>query len=275
MGITHTLKHLLLHVPLLQLLFFRLYFKAKLFFRYYSRDFDIVHELFEQRQLAVRISPESRVLSGPFKGMIYPDLISAGSALLPKIIGSYESELHDIFSSVLLTGKYDTLLNIGCGEGYYAVGLARYPQYKKVLAVDNHLVTLRLCRYMANANKVQRKMSFYNSIEECLESESLHERTVVICDCEGCELDVLDPTIAPEYAKTDILVECHGFLDSSITTRLYKRFSATHTIKKIVNKPKKNYTSPELTALQLKITPEMLLEHRPEKVSWLWMQVKR
>jgi SAM-dependent methyltransferase len=269
------IKRLITELPLVQRVLFGLYFKTKLFFRYYSRDFDIVHELFEQRAAAKRISPESRVLSGPFKGMVYPDLISAGSALLPKIIGSYESELHTIISSELLSSRYNTLLNIGCGEGYYAVGLALYPQYTKVFAVDTHLVTLRLCRYMASTNKVQRKISFYNTIEACLQNEHFSDRTVVICDCEGCEVEMLDPTKVPAYAKMDILVECHDFLDPSITKTLSERFSPTHHIKKIAHQSKKRYTPPELRTLKAQINPEMLLEHRPEKMSWLWMQVKR
>jgi hypothetical protein len=46
------------------------------------------------RQLARAMFPEPVVSGGPFKGMLYPSAQAYGSALLPKLLGSYESELH-------------------------------------------------------------------------------------------------------------------------------------------------------------------------------------
>ena len=64
-----------------------------------------------------------KVLYGPFKGMTYPDSTSIGSVWLPKMLGIYESELHDILEEIC-SKNYSTIINIGAGEGYYAVGLA-------------------------------------------------------------------------------------------------------------------------------------------------------
>jgi hypothetical protein len=38
--------------------------------------------------------------------------------------GCYEHELHGEIEQ-LVTRGFDAVLNIGCGEGYYAIGLAR------------------------------------------------------------------------------------------------------------------------------------------------------
>lgn len=40
-----------------------------------------------------------RVAAGPFAGMTYMD-VAAGSALVPKFVGSYECELHAAISSL-------------------------------------------------------------------------------------------------------------------------------------------------------------------------------
>jgi len=56
---------------------------------------------------------EKKVLNGPFKGMQYPSLNSTGSALFPKLLGSYERELHyeieDMFNK-----KFNKIIDIGC-----------------------------------------------------------------------------------------------------------------------------------------------------------------
>ena len=65
-----------------------------------------------------------KVFQGPFKGMTFfsnPRDISEG-CLVPKIIGSYESELHLIIENLKIN-KPDVIVNIGSAEGYYSVGL--------------------------------------------------------------------------------------------------------------------------------------------------------
>jgi hypothetical protein len=60
------------------------------------------------------------VANGPFKGLRYPSVHTFGSALFPKLLGSYESELHPVLGGMMGNG-YTTVVDIGCGEGYCAV----------------------------------------------------------------------------------------------------------------------------------------------------------
>ena len=64
-----------------------------------------------------------RVVAGPFAGMTYPP-DSAEGYFVPKLLGCYEQELHPALAQ-FCQGRPGTVLNIGCAEGYYAVGLAR------------------------------------------------------------------------------------------------------------------------------------------------------
>ena len=63
----------------------------------------------------------SQVQSGPFRGLSYLPY-ATGSALLPKLVGSYEDHLHEVFATVL-QNKYDVVVDVGCAEGYYVVCL--------------------------------------------------------------------------------------------------------------------------------------------------------
>ena len=77
---------------------------------------------------------DGRVLRGPFAGMVYA-VDAFASAYFPKLIGCYEREIHEILESVIRRG-YRRIIDIGCAEGYYAVGLALRCPESSVLAID-------------------------------------------------------------------------------------------------------------------------------------------
>src|ERR1700683_867887 len=72
------------------------------------------------QKLAARVG--NTVQQGPFRGMILSDAVSGSH--LPKLLGSYEAELYPVVD-VILQRPYRLVIDVGCGEGYYLVGLAR------------------------------------------------------------------------------------------------------------------------------------------------------
>jgi hypothetical protein len=97
------------------------------------------------------------VQAGPFAGLIYPTTEAAGSALAPKLFGTYERELHDMVERVVARGA-EHVGNVGCGEGYYAVGLALRLPNARVSAFDTSERAQRLCQCMAEANGVASRV---------------------------------------------------------------------------------------------------------------------
>lgn len=69
---------------------------------------------------------------GPFAGMKYINK-AHGSSLTPKIIGTYERELHP-FIYEIADKQYDCIVDVGSAEGYYAVGLAYLYHKKRTVA---------------------------------------------------------------------------------------------------------------------------------------------
>jgi methylase of polypeptide subunit release factors len=131
-----------------------------------------------------------RVLAGPFAGMNFTTEATVAH-FPPKLLGAYEAELHDVLSLVLAT-PYATILDVGCAEGYYAVGLAlRHPD-ATVYAFDTDRFSRQLCHGMAEANGVEDRMR--------IEGECTHERlsaldqgrVFLLSDCEGYEKILLD-----------------------------------------------------------------------------------
>jgi hypothetical protein len=63
------------------------------------------------------------ILDGPFTGLKFVGCSNLGT-IVPKWIGTYESQLQPIIESIIGSGDYRTVIDIGAAEGYYAVGLA-------------------------------------------------------------------------------------------------------------------------------------------------------
>lgn len=90
------------------------------------------HEIFKQKYLYLL---SNGVRRGPFKGLKYPFLSAIYSAFFPKVLGYYEMELHPAID-ILKQKQYTSILDVGCSEGYYAVGFARLFPHSKIVAYD-------------------------------------------------------------------------------------------------------------------------------------------
>ena len=61
--------------------------------------------------------------------------ITVGSRYYPKILGTLEKELRSIID-ILSQKEFDMIVNIGAGEGYYAVGLALRNPRVRIIAYE-------------------------------------------------------------------------------------------------------------------------------------------
>jgi len=192
----------------------------------------------------------SAVQSGPFQGMVYA-LSGIGAEQIyhyggvPKLLGCYEAELHSIFTAALAK-PYQTVLNIGCAEGYYVAGLARLLPSTHVFAFDIDSAARRLCEGTARANDVLSRVTL---LGECVPSEfdrRASGRTLVLCDCEGAEMQLLRPDLSPALVSCDVLVELHPHVDARISKEIPARFSPTHSIMLIEGQPRDPASFPAL-----------------------------
>ena len=79
---------------------------------------------------------ECRVQRGPFSGMtIVPKTSWGDGDSAAKLLGVYEDELHPAVEDAIKRNP-DLILNVGCAEGYYGIGLAARLPESHVIAVD-------------------------------------------------------------------------------------------------------------------------------------------
>jgi len=228
-----------------------------------------------ERGVKAKLPTDGVVKAGPFRGLCYPQLASSGSVLMPKLIGSYEAEIQSALETCLAK-QPELVINIGCGEGYYAVGTAmRLPQ-AQVIAFDLDTQAVNQCREMAGFNSVGDRVQVLSACtSEALQQMPKSSRLLVLCDCEGGELDLLKPEHFTSAGTYDILVELHQIPGRDGEREISERFSPTHEV--IVIRQTKRDPA-EYPVIREWSSFEQLLamdELRAYPMSWLWIRSKR
>jgi hypothetical protein len=210
------------------------------------------------------------VQTGPFRGMRYGDAGLPGETVA-RWLGAYELELHPLVES--LCGRaYAQVINIGCAEGYYAVGLARRLPQAQVKAFDIDTVAVGQCRRLAAVNGVADRLTVEGRCTVAGLNDLVRGATLIVCDCEGAELELLDPLRVPRLAEADLLVEVHDFVDPAISQTLSSRFAATHTLTRIRSGDHAPAAYPQLAPLRPKDRALALNEFRPGPMEWFWVE---
>lgn len=218
------------------------------------------------------------VKNGPFAGLAYPSAGATGSALLPKLLGSYEDELHAILHRAM-TRDYDDIVDIGCAEGYYAIGLARMFPDARILAYDIEEGARRLCRSMAEVNGVEERLTLGGwCYRETLIMLPKDRRALIVADCEGYEKELFSAEVAPALARHDLLIELHDFKDPEIGASIRAAFAQSHDIEEVISEPdfRKAVASdyPELAGYDQTIRRFIVEECRGTTQSWLFLHAR-
>ncbi len=215
---------------------------------------------------------ELRVLNGPFKGMIYPSAVSIGSSFFPKILGSYEMEINK-FINFILKQDYVNIIDVGCAEGYYAIGLGMKLKKANIHAFDIDKNAQNQCKLMARANNVDIQVNGLCT-KKLLKTLPKDQKSLIILDCEGYEKNLIDKEVADQNKNNDFLIEAHDFEDISITEHILYSFGRTHKteIVESIDDISKvyNYKFEELSGMTLFEKNQILAEYRPNIMRWIF-----
>lgn len=229
--------------------------------------------LLQAKLLGPRFSGEAKVLDGPFKGMLLHFPLRENGVLLPKVLGCYEQELHPYILTAA-NKSYIQIVNIGCADGYYAIGMARLIPQSNIYAYDLDTVAQERCKSNAETNGVSKRINVLGEFKGESFANFLPQQTLVLCDIEGAEEELLDPLKYPALRHLDIIVEMHDVFRPGLSQRLMQKFEATHDITFIENKAKQVALPDSLKSLsefeQLLLTCEL----RNGPTPWAVMTVK-
>jgi hypothetical protein len=222
-----------------------------------------------------RIAPslDHRVKSGPFAGMLFKVTPTWGCITL-KLLGVYEYWLHDLLRRLALAKRFHRVIDLGCAEGYYAVGLTRLFKPQVSFAFD-----------LSEASQVQTKALYQmNSLvgtvggkagvaelSSCIESGA---NTLVMADIEGDEANVLDPNLVSGLRQADIICELHESRKCEMQALLQQRFGDTHSSLIITQKDLQATEIPEFRGYSDLDRHLLSCEARPRPMRWLYLSPK-
>ncbi len=243
-----------------------------------SNDTDAVYQIYTfAAQQRIRLLTQMivdkmgrTVQSGPFKGMELLDITSwGGFTEASKLLGCYEAELHSRLEFGIQR-KPEIVVNIGCAEGYYAVGLARRLPGVPVFAFDLEPQSQEICRLSAERNGVGGQLTVGGRCTaDSLAPLVAGKRALIVMDCEGAEIELLTAVSVASMGDCDLIVECHDFMNRAITPTIAPLFVNSHAIEYIQEGPRDPSSFDCLARVHSLDRWLLVCEFRPELMFWL------
>jgi predicted RNA methylase len=225
------------------------------------------------RKLAKSLGLDMRVRAGVFQGLRYSTAEAKTSAILPKLLGTYEAEVATILAKLLQQKRYRFCIDVGAAEGYYAIGIARLQPQCEVYAVDNDQSALDLCKENAIANGCFGKLHLQDHLSaEDLATFTLPDPSLIISDCEGFERHLFTEKVIQNLQNCDLIIEVHDFVDPTISNYLKGLFRSTHRLEVVTSIPDQakamTYDVPEIAKYDAATRAYLLSEFRPCLMDW-------
>jgi hypothetical protein len=233
-----------------------------------ERDRMLTKLIFEQTH--------GRILGGPFRDLQFIPTNILGSYMSCKLLGTYERELNPVIERMIASG-YRTIVNIGAGEGYYGVGLAKRMPSARVVCYEIDQRNQEVIREHAELNGVGERVEVNGRCEPAGLSERLsgaQEPIAVVCDVEGYEYELLDPLSIPQLRNADVLVELHDMFRKGVSKALKNRFAPTHTVTRLHSTRRTRADFPSQVTLDPGLQTRALDEDRGGTMYWYWMEAK-
>jgi hypothetical protein len=210
------------------------------------------------------------VQSGPFMGMTLTRPTFWGDGDIGSfVVGLYEQELHQSLREIMSAG-INKVLNVGCAGGLYAVGLARCLPDAMIEAFDIALDAGPFVDALATANGVRNRVHFRGGCDpERLAAAVQSTPAFILMDCEGYELDLVDPVRVPGLRECVMIIETHQVDGVSTEGVLLERLSPTHEIQIVSQGPRNPHCEPALRALSNLEQWLIVNENRQYEQTWL------
>ena len=220
-----------------------------------------------------RLKQSQTVVGGPFKGMRYHGNSVCGTAL-PKAMGVYECELAPFllkWSAI----PFQHIINIGAGEGYYAVGCARLWPRATITAFETGEEGRTLLARNVELNGLQSRVRIMGHCgrKQLRAAISNVRHALVIADVEGAEGHLLDPENIPGLVNAHVIVEIHDFVDDRLGQTVVSQLKSSHTIEEVRTQSRRfsDFQEPRALWLRLWLLPYLKQyadELRPGPMRW-------
>jgi SAM-dependent methyltransferase len=210
------------------------------------------------------------VEAGPFAGLIIAEESSWGHDTVAMLLGEYEKEVTEVIAENI--ADYELFVDIGCADGFFAVGVARLKDIK-VFAFDISEAAREHTRQRAIVNGVIDKVTISGSADAAeLKSKISGKRSLILVDIEGAELDLLNDGIGSALAQSDIIVESHQVDGQPTSDVLLARFQSTHRGRVIPKQGRNPFAFPDFKDFNENEAWAALTENRGPNSHWVFFE---
>ncbi|MCA3416170.1 MAG: hypothetical protein INF84_16355 [Roseomonas sp.] len=175
------------------------------------------------------------VSHGPLKGFrLNENQIWGQGDLGPKLLGLYEQEVLERI--VARRKKWECIINLGAGDGYYGVGLVKSGLSERSICFEQSDEGQAAIKRAGENNGVADRVTILGRAEaDFLNRPELQgidfSRTLIIVDIEGGEFSLLADELLNRLKDAELIVELHGRfiskdpnLETNFLERLEKYF---------------------------------------------------
>ena len=151
---------------------------------------------------------------GPLKGFrLNENQIWGQGDLGPKLLGLYEQEVLERIAA--RQKKWDCVINLGAGDGYYGVGLVKGGLSARSICFEQNTEGQAAIKLSAENNGVADRVTILGRAEaDFLNGPELlgidFSRTLIIVDIEGAEFSLLTDELLNRLKDVELIVELHG-----------------------------------------------------------------
>jgi hypothetical protein len=213
------------------------------------------------------------VHGGPFAGMRYPTgRLADVDAAVAKLLGLYEKEIGWVFERAIENGV-ETFIDVGCADGYYAVGFAHASPATTTYAFDLSSSARDLCSETATTSRVGERVRIHGRFTVDGVASLLRRPALVLCDIEGGELELLTQPAAQTMAASVVVVEVHEDERPGTSDALRRAFESSHNATVVRQEPR-DVDDPRLAACSEQERASALNELRGPLLHWIVFEPK-
>ena len=230
----------------------------------------------------IKIS-NSKVMSGKYKNT-HLENISHWSKFdyAPKLLGLYEEQIQNLIVDIQKKKNLKTLINIGCGDGYHALGLVKNKFFDKSICYEISLEARNILETNIKKNNLYekfiiRKEANIDEIKKDLQKLK-SEETLFLIDIEGTEFTLFKDEDLNFLKKSYLVIEDHNFFikDNELKEKFYLSLHKFFNVVFIENGPRNPFIIQNDFLEQLNDDSRFLLlsEGRPQKMRWIFLSPK-
>ena len=197
--------------------------------------------------------------------------------LASKYLGIYEQEVQNTIIQSQKKNKKKYFVNVGCGEGYHAISLAKKKIFEKIIGFENSAEAIACLEKNLIINKLKNKaILFKNADINFLNNEIFKKYKLKHClfliDIEGGEFKILNKENLNKLKNSKLIIEIHNFhtKPNKLINNLKKFFRISF------------FTTEYRNPNNFKILDDLhdnekwllMSEGRPKKMEWIYCKPK-